>query len=577
MNLFQRFVARLIGLNDARIGAHNLYTRASLEDPRVPISDPRVWEKIFGGEPSDAGINVNPRTALEFSPVWKAVSMVSQDVSCIPTFVYRRTREGGKTRAYRHPAFKLLRRKANHLMTSQLWKQITIAQAMLYGGSYSLINRDQFANPTELLPLSPADTYPVDHRGRIVYRTMIDGREQYFDWMDVFHVPGVMLDGLQGLSLIDFARRSLGRGLAADKYSAKFFANNTMPAGVLSHPHRLSDTAMGKLRESMQKVHGGLDAQHRVAILEEGMSWTPMGVDPEKAQMIASMEFAVKDVARWFNIPAHRLGDDAKTSYNSVEQENLAYHESTLTPWFTKLREEAFEKLLSERQKRLETHTVEELRVAILQADSMTRANFYSRGILDGWLSRDEVRAYENLNPIPDGGGGKFLVPLNMQVLGEDPPEESPGEDDDDDQDQDVSDDQERAREALLVGLQDATGRAIKRLAHYAERAAKKPQEFCGWLDNLHAQQEATVQSMFDPTVRAAAALGVDVPDALRLAHELVGQWYAELDSVAREAPAAELTAKVTRRLGKLTDPSQLNKFARRQLWNGDPVLVRSS
>lgn len=589
MNILQRMIARLTGLEKLRQTAERLQyleKRATLENPSIPLSDPRVWEKVFGGEASASGIRVDHDQAMRFSPVWKAVAMVSQDISCIPTFVYRRTAGDGKRRAPRHPAYRLLRRKANQLMTSQTWKQLTIAQAMLYGASYSYIVRDQFANPIELLPLSPADTYPIDLDGRMVYRTMAATKELFFDRLNVFHVPGVVLDGLRGANLIEYAKDSLGRGLAAEKYSSKFFANNAMPAGVLSHPHRLTDGAIAKLRQSINAIHGGLENQHRVAILEEGMTWTPLGVDAEKAQLIAALEFSVKEVARWFNIPPHRLGDDSKTSYNSVEQENLHYHESTLTPWFCKLREEAYEKLLSERQKRLDSHTIEELRVAILAADSMTRANYYSRGILDGWLSRDEVRRFENLNPIPDGEGEKFLVPLNMQVLGEEPPEDDadpdpPADDDDQNQDQDQDDQvnqDDRARTALLHGLEDATGRASKRLAHYADRAAKRPREFCGWLDGFRAEQEPIICAMYAPVARQAAALQVDVQPAAELAAALMDHWYRELDQVTREASAEQLTDQVTRTTHRLRDPWQMQSFARRQLsWNEDPALALSS
>lgn len=586
MNTIQRAVARLIGLGklyDTAERLQYLEKRASLENPEIPVSDPRVWEKVFGGESSDAGIRVDPDGAMRFSPVWKAVAMVSQDVSCIPTFVYRRTRDGGKRRAPRHPAYRVLRRKANQLMTSQLWKQLTVAQAMLYGGAYSYIARDQFAHPVELLPLSPEETYPVDVDGRIVYRTMIANRELFFDRLDVFHTPGVVLHGLKGLNLVEYARQSLGRGLAAEKYSARFFGNNAMPAGVLSHPHRLTEPAIAKLRESIQAIHGGLDNQHKTAILEEGMTWTPLGVDAEKAQMIASLEFSVKEVARWFNIPPHRLGDDSKTSYNSVEQENLHYHESTLTPWFCKLREEAWEKLLTERQKRLDTHTIEELRVAILAADAMTRANYYSRGILDGWLSRDEVRAFENLNPIPDELGQTFLVPLNMQVLGEDPPgEDDPpaggggDQDDQDDQGEDV-DDSERAARAVLHGLEDVAERAAKRLAHYAERAAKKPAQYCAWLDSLERDHAAVLASMYAPVCRQADILGMELCDPDQLARSQLEQWSEALNEVADTASKDDLQPRAMEAVERLRGDGAAQFVRRLTRWNEDLALALSS
>lgn len=553
-----------------------------MENPAVDLTDPRAWEVLFGGTPSDSGISLTGHKVLEYSPVWQAVATISEDISVIPTFIYKRTADGGKERALRHPAYPLLRRKANPIHTAQLWKQVMVAQALIFGNSFSLINRDEFATPLELLVLDPHLTRAYVAKGRTAYRTRIAGQPKTFEASDIFHLRGVSIDALEGLSLIQFAKNSLGRGLAAEKFSAKYFANNAMPSGVLTHPHRLTDATLQHLRESTQQLHGGLDKQHRFAILEEGMTWTPIGVEPEKSQMLATMAFSVKDVARWFKIPPHRLGDDSRTAYNSVEQENLSYQESTLTPWFCKLREEAYDKLLTEREKRLESHTIEEQRLAILAADATTRANFYSRGLLDGWLNRDEVRSFENLNPIPDGEGQAFMAPLNMQLLGEEsePEDDPPADSDPDDDIQDDSEDENQDRGKALAQLEvltDAAVRAAKRLAHYTERASKDPSSFCDWMENYAHEHREIIAAMFASAVRAAHQLGIDTPSAGDLADRLIEDWTGNVDQITREATADGLAGQVVQ-LGQRYPGGQAKQFARNQIqWNGELSIALSS
>jgi HK97 family phage portal protein len=546
-----------------------------LDNAAISLTDDDAWETLFGGARSDAGIRVNAKTALGYSPVWQAVATISEDISCIPTFVYKRTADGGKERALKHPAYRLLRRKANPIHTAQLWKQIMVAQALIYGNGYSLINRDEFATPVELLILSPEATSAITKNGVTYYETKINGKTKRFWPEDIFHLRGVSIEDLAGLSLIDYAKNSLGRGMAADKYAGKFFSNNAMPAGVLTHPHRLTDQGLQHLRESIKDIHGGLDNQHRVAILEEGMTWTALGVDPDKSQLLGTINASVKDVARWFKLPPHKLGDDSKTSFNSVEQENLSYQQSTLTPWFIKLREESFDKLLTEREKRLETHTVEEQRLAILAADAETRASFYSQGLLNGWLNRDEVRDFENMNPLPDGEGAKFMVPLNMQIVGEEPPEDEP-EDDPPAADEADEDDDRALALAELEVMTDAAVRASKRLVHYTERAAKEPDTFCTWLEGYAHDHHDTVAAMFRPAAKIARQRGVKV-SAGELAERLFQAWSAEIDQVTRKATADELVDQVTL-AGQLYVSVGATEFARRQIeWNGEPLTALSS
>ena len=531
-----------------------LFRSSRIENPNVSPTDTEAMNRLFGIHTSASGMEVSSDSALRFSPVWQGVTMISQDVAVPPTFVYRRTTDEngneGKERDRRHPAYRLLRRKANPLHTSAIWKQIMVSQALLFGNSYSVINRNGRAEPVELLPLNPKNTKPVETRdGSVIYETRIRHVRTEFAPTDVVHLRGLPIGGLAGESIIEKGQDSIGRGLAAERYAGKFFSNGAAPLGVLQHPHRLTDQAASRLRQSWSDVHGSVDNSNRVALLEEGMTWNAMGVDPEQAQMIATMEFSVRDAARWLNVPPHRLGDATRTSFNSVEQENLSYQISTLSPWFCKLREEEFDKLLTEKQKREESHTIEELRLAILMADSATRATFYQMAITNGWLSRDEVRQFENLNPIPDGTGQQFLVPMNMQPSGqgaddgepEPEPEPNPEPDDDDDDD-------DRSVPTVSQVQPDRVERIVYR--HAAKRIAGRLDNHWGrghrpQFSELKKRHLDVITSMLAECEEASVELGLTVRSSSDMAMAIIRKWHENQDTDDSDGLSGRVLATV--------------------------------
>jgi hypothetical protein len=409
---------------------------------------------------------------------------------------------------------------------------------------------------------------------------------------DVFHLKGTTVEGVEGVNLIAMARNSLGKALAAEKYGNKFFSNNAVPGGVIEHPLRLSDQARAHLRESIQSIHGGLSNAHRVALLEEGMKWAPTGVKPEDAQLVGVMDMSVRDAARWLNMPPHRLGDPTRVGFNSVEQENLAYQQSTLGPWYCRIREEAWDKLLTEEEKENETHVIEEKRISLLAADAKTRYEVYSIGVQNGILSRDEVREFENMNPIPDGDGSTFFVPLNMEETGDEM-------DDDDGEDApqptsgttspvDGGDDTRGSRpehlhgqngdgKAVPVGhpredagaarlafryvtrnrlgsdqldrisselFDDAHRRAANRLTHYADRM-KGSSDIENQRQSLD-KHEAVISSMFTPVVSVLSQAGYDgeLPSPEAMSQRYLRAWSLQLATVPGSTDVFDVALK---------------------------------
>lgn len=485
--------------------------------------------------PTDAGVTVTRQSALGFSPLWAGINQISGDIAQTPFYVYRRLTGGGKTRATDHPAYRLLRRQPNEYHKAYDWLRAVIAQALTLGNHYSWIRRDPLTGqPLELLPLDPervllkteagpsGPTMIYSLRGKTDIKPMAPA--------DVFHVRGLTWNGSEGLSLIDICRNTIARGLATASYASKFFANAAVPSGVLTHPGRLTPEAATRLQSQFAAKFTG-ENNFRVFVAEEGMSWAPMGIDAENSQLLQTMAFSIQDAARLLNIPPHRLGDSSRTSYASLEQENRSYYETTLGPWFAAIREEAWAKLLTPAEQADDSVTIEELQINVLRADAAARSSFYHSALLDGWMNRDEVRALENLNPMPDGLGTDYYVPLNMQTA--DQFQTNPA-----------------IAEAARSVIAEAARRIHARLTADHARAAKS-KTLLTWYEHLHARHAAQIADIVGPALNLRAAImGLTAPDPHQATIQILTPWdspagephrtLAELERTLETLPASQ-------------------------------------
>ena len=390
-------------------------SRRSIENPSTPLSSGDDWMyEALGAVKASSGVNVNRETALTYAAWWRGVNLISRDVAKLPVHVYRKGSEG-KQRDTDHPAYYLLRRQPNRDMTPFHFRQTMMSHVLAEGNGYAYIDRAGDASPLELIPLLPYRTYPVRVKGRIWYVTALNtGEERKIPAEDILHIKGLSFDGLVGYSVIRKARESLGLGMAFDTFGSVVFRNGTTKRVVLKHPGRLSPEAKKNLRESWERLNVGLENAHKTAILEENMEAQEMGMSAKDAQLLDERKFQIREVALWFGVPPHKLGDMESASYNSLEQENQAYLDSAIDPWLVNWEQECDAKLLTERQRKRDTHVIEFDRRALVRGDMGQRTAYYSAMIGIGVMNRDEARAEEGYNPIPDGSGQQYLVPLNM-------------------------------------------------------------------------------------------------------------------------------------------------------------------
>lgn len=231
---------------------------------------------------------------------------------------------------------------------------------------------------------------------------------------DVLHIPGLGFDGLVGYSPIAMAKNAIGLAIAAEEYGSKFYANGAAPSGVLEHPGTLKDP--GRVRESWQATFGGSANANKVAVLEEGMKYTPISISPNEAQFLETRKFQINEIARIFRVPPHMVGDLEKSSFSNIEQQSLEFVKYTLDPWVIRWEQALYRTLLSDEEKKTVffKFNVE----GLLRGDYASRMSGYATARQNGWMSANDIRELEDLDRIPaELGGDLYLVNGNMLPL----------------------------------------------------------------------------------------------------------------------------------------------------------------
>ena len=396
---------------------------------------PAQWlvDTFTGGTASAAGLAVTEKSALQYTPFWAAVRIISGTVGALPFQVYRRE-PGGKSPLPEHPVHTLLHERANPFMDAITFLEVLQTHVLTYGNGYAEIQRDGAGRPVGMWPLLPDRTNRKIRDGVPYYEVQVDTGQTVILADDaVLHVKGLGYDGYTGYPVVRYHKEAIGYGQAVKEYGARFFANDGNPGGVLQHPAKLDDKAFNHLKKSWSANQAGLSNAHRMQILEEGMEWKPIGVEPAKAQAMDVQKYTVDDCARIFQIPPHMIGSMQFSKYNNVEQLHIEFVSRTMLYWFRKWEQEVNYKLLMPSERG--TIFAEILVDALLRGNVEARGQFYALGRQWGFLSVNEIRSKENLNPIGPAGD-IYLEPLNMKPAGTpgpdetEPPENEPDEDD---------------------------------------------------------------------------------------------------------------------------------------------------
>ena len=363
---------------------------------------------------SSSGKSVNEKTALQTTAVYACVRILAETIASLPLHTYRYS-PGGKEKVQDHPLYPLLHSEPNPEMTSFVFRETLMGHLLLWGNAYAQIIRDGRGRVLGLYPLLPNKMLVSrTDQGILFYQYEKDGRTFFLPDTEVLHIPGLGFDGLVGYSPIAMAKNAIGMAIATEEYGAKFFANGASPGGVLEHPGVVKDP--GKIRESWNAVYQGSGNAHRVAVLEEGMKFQPIGIPPEQAQFLETRKYQLNEIARIFRIPPHMIGDLEKSSFSNIEQQSLEFVMYTLDPWVIRWEQAIQRALLSGGEKR--QYFVKFNVDGLLRGDYQSRMNGYAVGRQNGWLSANDIRELENLNRIsPELGGDLYLINGNMTKL----------------------------------------------------------------------------------------------------------------------------------------------------------------
>lgn len=464
-------------------------------------------DSIFGETNNVSGEYVDESTALNCSAVYGAYNLISSSMMTLPFVLYERTGTDSRKRAVDHPVYELLHDSPNPEMSAASFVRVMYYYALSWGNGYAEIEWNQGrTRPLALWPISSDRVKPkrVQGTGELVYLVRnYHGTDVAIPASDMIHVSGMGWDGVQGYSVVGYARNTIGLNLAAEKFGGAFFGNGAKPGGVLEHPAKLTTEAHQRLRDSWNKIHQGSSNSSKVAVLEDGMKYHPLTMPPEDAQFLETRRFGIEEVCRWFNLPPHKLRDLTRATFSNIEHQALEYVSDTLMPWMVAGEQEFARKLLTveDRKKYYAKFNAN----GLLRGDIQSRFNAYAVGLLNGFMNPDDCRRLEDMDPLPNGAGKVFIRPTNaapaesfmsdVAVVGgqqvedpEDSPEDSMG--------------------ALIPALADPIERMDRKAKNHIERAKSKPKtEYVTKIAAFFDDHKADMLAAVVPALESARAL----------------------------------------------------------------------
>jgi HK97 family phage portal protein len=438
---------------------------------------PQYWlQKLFGRNVTVTGIEMDEDTALRYSAVWAAVNIISGAVGFLPIIAYKQSGKS-KERLTKHPVAKLMHSRPNPYMDALTFKEVLQAHVLGYGNGYAEIERDGAGRPIALWPLLPNKTEPIIENKQLVYRVYQPDKTVILPYDSVLHIKGLGFDGLKGYSVIQYAAENLALGVAAEKNAAAFFGNDSSPTGILTTDDPLKKETKEVVEKDWEEKHKGLDKRYRIAVLHSGLKWMQVGISAKDSQLIESRKFSVNDVARWFTIPPHMLGDLERATFSNIEHQGLEFVMWTLMKWLKRWELECTHKLFSTAEQ--DDYYLEFLVDALLRGDTKSRNESY-RIALGGnnnpaYMTVNEVREKENLAAVP--GGDELFMP-SYGGGG-------------------------KSNSKFSALLNTAWQRITHKEINAARKALKKPEQFMQWVNDFYNKHKDFIVAIIKPILEA--------------------------------------------------------------------------
>lgn len=401
----------------------NIITRAiqalrSTKEPRSPSE-----QRLYMGK-NAAGVRIDPESASQISAVWAAKRYLSQTTAVLPWHVMHETARGAEIYS-KHPTDWLLWKRPSPEWSSFQFRETLTQWALMHGNGYAEIERDTVGRPFALHPIHPSRVRVCrdEVTGGLFYEVSNGvGGTVDVKAADIFHIRGYG-DGPVGVNFIDYASQSLGWVKAVQLYAGSFFGNGANISGVVTlKKGTFADGTISRLRAQFGQLYKGVSNANKTAFLDADMEWSPLGVDPEKAQLIEVHQALVAEVARWFGVPPHKLMDLSRATFSNIEHQAIEVVVDSIAPWVKRFEDEADYKLFGGNRQGLFTKINMN---ALMRGDTKSRMEFY-RGMREiGAYSANDILRREN-EPTIGADGDKRIVNqtyTTLERIGEDAPE----------------------------------------------------------------------------------------------------------------------------------------------------------
>ncbi len=373
------------------------------------LKEPEWWKQTLGFFQTGSGVSVTPDSAMQVATIYACVRLIAETAASLPLRIYRHVDQGAEP-LHDHPLTRILGMAPNGESTAMDLREFLMTNVLLRGNGYCQQIRNARGQVVELQPLnSRYMNVDRDRDGSLIFDYQEPGGGRVFGAQQLWRVHGLSFDGVTGKSPITLARECIGTAVAMEQHGGRLFKNGLHTNLVLEFPQQLSDEQFDRLKKQIADA-GGITNTGKPFIAESGLKVAEIGMNNDDAQFLDSRKFSVLEMARWYRVPPHMIGDLERATFSNIEHQSIAFVRDTIRPWLIRLEQTIYRDLLNEVERRqyFAKHSVE----GLLRGDTKTRYEAYKMAVENGWMSRNEVRGLEDLNRVD--GLDEYLVPLNM-------------------------------------------------------------------------------------------------------------------------------------------------------------------
>jgi HK97 family phage portal protein len=380
----------------------------------IIVTPQQLEEALRYGNITESGIAVTPETAMANGAVFGCVRLLSSPIATLPFDIKRRIDDRRRAEASDHWAYALLRRRPNKWQKPHQFKRMMQAHVLTRGNAYAYKVPGVGGKVQQLIPLHPARVTPkqLDDNSMQYDFVRKNGTMTTFSQDEVFHLFGLTLDGITGVTPLTYARETIGTAISMERHIGRVMRKGARASGSVSTEKSLSDKAFTHLKDSLNRFAQGGEQEGEVMILEEGLKYDKISLTPQDLQWIEARKLTRSDIAMYYGVPPFLIGDNSGSDSNwgtGLEMKNNGFVAYTLEDYLTMWEEAVNADLLGSDPKLYARFN----RAALVRGDIKTRGDYYAKALQWGWHNPDEIRGLEDYNPRADGTGGEFYPPPN--------------------------------------------------------------------------------------------------------------------------------------------------------------------